>query len=134
MKLFQTILFTVFASSITMAQDIDITGLWEIEGAIMGEPESGWVMPHKQAAPDCDKDYSFFAENHTGRDVKYNQDCETTEITFDWKLEGNQLTLTGDNRSIVWHIVSLKDDVLRVGIQPRPDSENKMYVSYKKKS
>jgi len=134
MKIFQTILFTIFVSCSITAQDFDIEGHWEIEGVIMGEPETGSILPHKHAAPDCGKDYSFFAENRTGKDVKYNQDCKTSETTFDWKLEGNQLTLTRDSRSIVWHILSLKDNVLRVGIQPRPDSENKMYVSYKRKS
>ncbi|GGD99809.1 lipocalin family protein [Planktosalinus lacus] len=119
------------------SQTIDeamLTGAWELEGNIMGDDGEGWVMPHKHSAPDCGKDHTFFAEDHTAKEVKYTANCAPSENTFTWQLDGDTLTLTKGERSIQWHVLSLKDDTLKVGVQLRPDSDHRLYVVYKKRT
>jgi hypothetical protein len=120
-----------------LAQIIDeaaLAGAWEIEGTLMGDDGEGWLMPHKHSAPDCGKDHTFFAEDHTAKEVKYKPNCEPSENSFEWKLDGDTLVLTKGERSIQWHILSLEDGSLKVGIQLRPNSDHRMYVVYKKRS
>lgn len=126
----------ILLNSPVFAQKIDetkLSGVWEVEGTLMGDNGEGWLMPHKQSAPDCGKDHTVFMEDHTAKEVKYREGCESRESTFEWKLDGDTLTLTKGERSIIWHILSLEDGTLKVGVQVRPDSDNRMYVVYKKK-
>mgnify|MGYP001167108842 CR=1 FL=1 len=119
------------------AQVIDeaaLTGAWELEGNMMGDDGEGWLLPHKHSEPDCGKDHTVFAEDHTAKEVKYNPNCEPSENTFEWMLDGETLTLTKGERSIQWHILSLEDGTLKVGVQLRPDSDNRLYVVYKKRT
>lgn len=133
-----TFLFAVILLLIcpaTFAQTIDeasLTGAWELEGNVMGDDGEGWVLPHKHSAPDCGKDHTFFAEDYTAKEVKYAEGCAPIETSFEWKLEGDTLTLTKGERSIQWHILSLEDGTLKVGVQLRPDSDNRLYVVYKR--
>ncbi|WP_297337891.1 lipocalin family protein [Algoriphagus sp.] len=123
-------------SSFSLAQRISeesIFGVWEVEGTILGDNGEGFVLPHKHSAPDCGKDHTQFTEEFTAKDVKYKEDCSPVENEFSWKLEENTLTLTKGERSVQWHILSIEDGQMKVGIQVRPDSENRMYVSYKKR-
>lgn len=110
-----------------------LIGTWEIQGILMGDDGEGTLMPHRQANPDCELDHSVFVADNTAKEVKYNKSCEAKETTFDWKLEENLLTLTKGDRSINWLIHSIEDDKMTVGVQTRPDSENRMYVVYQKK-
>lgn len=111
----------------------DLVGAWEIEGVFMGEGDNGWVLPHKQSAPDCGQDHSVFRTDHTGGEITFDENCNPIEKSFRWKLEGNTLTLERGGRSIKWHIQSLQEKSLRVGVQVRPDSESRVYVVYNKK-
>lgn len=120
----------------TFAQDTyneAIIGIWEIQGTLMGDDGSGWLMPHKHTSDDC-KDHTAFAEDLTAKEVKHNSNCEANERIFGWKLDGNVLTLTKDERSIKWHIKSIEDGKMTVGVQVRPDSENRMYVVFEKRN
>lgn len=126
---------TWFGGHTVFAQNMDkeaIIGTWETAGTIMGDNGEGWVMPHKHSAPDCGKDHTAFFPNGSGKEVKYNADCEPIEQTFQWKLEGAELKLSRGDRSITWHILSLEGDQLKVGVQVRPNSEHRMYVAYNK--
>ncbi|WP_225036006.1 lipocalin family protein [Winogradskyella sp. SM1960] len=109
-----------------------LIGTWEIQGTLMGDNGEGWLAPHKQANPDCKPNHSVFTEEHVAKEVRYNQDCEAKENTFEWELNGDTLTLSKGDRSINWLIHSIEDDKMTVGVQVRPKSENRMYVVYKK--
>lgn len=128
------ILLIAICTSVTLtAQEYNITGVWEKEGTPMGEDGTGWVMPHKHSAPDCGKDHSVFNADNTGKEVKYNENCETSASDFKWSLEGNVLTFTKGERSVNWHIKSIEDGTMTMGVKPRPNSENLMYVIFKRK-
>lgn len=139
----KSILKTVFlftttlllANPATFAQTIEeasLIGAWDLEGNLMGDDGEGWTLPHKHSAPDCGKDHTFFAEDHTAKEVKYTQGCTPVETAFQWKLDGDTLILTKGERSMQWHILSLEDGTLKVGVQLKPDSDKRMYVVYKR--
>ncbi|WPR75425.1 lipocalin family protein [Algoriphagus sp. NG3] len=109
----------------------DIIGNWEIQGTLMGEDGSGALLPHKNVSPDC-KDYSVFLDDYSGKDVRHKQDCEAREQEFSWEINDDVLTLSRGERSIKWHIASIEENTMTVGVQLKPDSENRMYVQYKK--
>lgn len=111
----------------------EIIGVWDLQGNLMGDNGEGWLMPHKQANPDCEADHTVFAEDNTATEVRYNKNCDAKEKSFSWKREGDHLILTSGERSIDWHIHSIEGDKMTVGIQMRPNSENRMYVVYKKR-
>lgn len=126
----------LISSSMTFAQTIDeetLIGEWEIEGTLMGDDGEGWLAPHKQSAPDCGEDHTVFAEDHTAKEVKYAESCDTKENEFKWKLDGDTLILSKGERSVTWHILSLEDGTLKIGVQMRADSDNRMYVVYKRR-
>ncbi|MCE7054704.1 lipocalin family protein [Algoriphagus sp. AGSA1] len=112
-------------------QPEDLIGSWEKEGTLMGDNGTGWLNPHKHASEDC-KDHTVFMEGNKAKEVKNNEACEASEREFSWQLEGDSLTLTMGERSIVWHILSIEGDTMKVGVQLRADSEHRMYVVYKK--
>lgn len=119
------------------AQHIDkeaLIGIWEIEGTLMGDNGKGWVMPHKHSAPDCGKDHTVFSADGNAKEVKYTSTCEPKEQILQWELEGSKLVLSKRERRITWHLLSLENGQLKVGIQMRPDSEHRMYVAYKKQN
>ena len=131
-----TILVMVLLCQMAWAQNTavqipDLIGTWEIQGTLMGDDGSGWLMPHKHASETC-KDHSVFLENNKGKEVKYDESCEASGQDFSWSLEDGSLTLTRGERSITWHILSLEDNTMKVGVQLQPDSERRMYVVYKK--
>lgn len=109
----------------------DLVGTWEIQGTLMGDDGSGMLLPHKHASEDC-KNHSVFMENNQGKEVRYQENCEAKEQEFSWSLEADSLTLTRGERSITWHILSLEDNTMKIGVQLRPDSEKRMYVVYEK--
>lgn len=118
-----------------LAQNIDkeaLTGTWVVEGTIMGDNGEGWVMPHKHSAPDCAKDHTVFSSDGNSKEVKYTSTCEPIEQIFQWELEGSKLILSKGDKSITWHLLSLEDNQLKVGVQMRPNSERRMYVAYRK--
>lgn len=120
-----------------LAKDIDkedIIGTWDIQGTLVGDDGEGILLPHKQANPECEANHTVFSKSHTAKEVRYNTSCEITENAFDWKLQGNILTLTSGERSINWFIQSVDDGTMTVGVQVRPDSERRMYVVYKKRN
>lgn len=118
---------TAFAQNIS---EEDIMGTWEKAGVIMGKNGEGWVMPHKHTAPDCGEDHTVFFPDGNGKEVTYNKNCEPVEKPFVWKLENSQLRLSKEEKNITWHLLSLEDNQLKVGIQIRPNSERRMYVVY----
>ncbi|WP_417200680.1 lipocalin family protein [Bizionia sp.] len=129
------ILFVVAFTSFTVAsQELDPTGTWEKVGTPMGEDGTGWILPHKQSASNCGKDHSVFFADQTGQEVTYKEPCESKVRTFNWRLEGNLLTLSRGDRYVIWQIKSIEDDTMVVGIAPKPGSENLMYAVYKKKN
>lgn len=118
------------------AQDIGkeaLMGTWEMEGTLMGDNGEGWLLPHKQANPDCEVDYNVFTEDYISKEVRYNKNCEANENIFNWRLEGNILTLTKDEQEINGLIHSIGDDKMTIGVQIRPGSEERMYIVYKKR-
>ena len=110
-----------------------LIGTWEIQGTLMGDNGEGWLVPHKQANPDCTADHTVFTADHIAKEVKHNKSCEANETTFDWKLDDSLLTLTKDERSINWLIHSIENGKMIVGVQTRPGSKNRMYVVYQKR-
>ncbi|MBR9855898.1 MAG: hypothetical protein GYB37_15195 [Algicola sp.] len=121
--------YTVFAQN--MDKDV-LIGTWETAGTIMGDNGEGWIMPHKHSAPDCGNDHTVFFADGNGKEVKYNTNCEPIEQPFQWKFEGSKVMLSRGEKNIAWHILSLEDNQLKVGIQIRSNSEYKMYVAYNK--
>ena len=119
---------SAFAQSI---DEKDIIGNWEVQGTLMGDDGSGALLPHKNVSPDC-KDYSVFLDDYSGKDVRHKQDCEAREQEFSWEINDDVLTLSRGERSIKWHIASIEENTMTVGVQLKPDSENRMYVQYKK--
>jgi len=91
-------------------------------------------MPHKHSAPDCGKDHTVFSADGNAKEVKYTSTCEPKEQILQWELEGSKLVLSKRERRITWHLLSLENGQLKVGIQMRPDSEHRMYVAYKKQN
>lgn len=118
----------VFGQSI---DEKDFFGTWEIQGTLMGDDGKGWLLPHKNASPNC-KDYTIFLSDHTGKEIKFQEGCEIGEQDFLWEINEDQLVLTRGERTIIFHIASLEEDVLTVGVQLRANSENRMYVKYKR--
>lgn len=113
------------------AQTDLLVGVWEVQGTEMGEGESAWVMPHKHK-PDCEKDHTRFEADMTGTDFRYKADCQTNERNFSWTVEGDRLILTSGEQTMEWHLRSLSESSMTVGIPMRPGSENRMYVVYNK--
>jgi len=129
------LLFSILTAPV-LAQEIEketLIGTWEIRGTLMGDDGTGWLLPHKQANLDCGADHTLFSADHTAKEVKYNGDCASGETALEWKLDDNILTLTKGERSIRWHIKSIEEGKMIVGVQVRLDSENKMYVVYHKR-
>ncbi|WP_086477620.1 lipocalin family protein [Arenibacter amylolyticus] len=130
----------IFANGLTIAQYKEniplkdlLLGKWEVQGTIMGEDGNGWVVPHSHSNKECGLDHSEFNEDHTVTEVTYTSDCETKERVFEWSIEDEDtLTLSSGDRSINWHILSIEDTIMKVGLQLNPYSERRMYVSYKK--
>lgn len=129
------IAFTLFSCSENAQTQIEksLIGTWDIHGTLIGENGEGWLLPHNQANPDCEVDYNVFTEDYISKEVRYNKNCEANENIFNWRLEGNILTLTKDEREINGLIHSIGDDKMTIGVQIRPGSEERMYIVYKKR-
>ena len=128
------LLFSVCVSAV-FAKEIkkdDLIGRWDIQGSLMGDDGTGWLLPHKPANPDCEADHTIFYDNNTSEEVYHDKDCKASENVFEWKLNGNILTLTKGERNVKWHIKSFEEGKMIIGVQVRPNSENLMYVVYKK--
>lgn len=126
------LLWNVKAFTQTVSEE-SVLGTWNIQGTLMGDDGAGWLMPHKQANPDCEADHTVFSKDHTAKEVKYNSSCEAKENAYDWKLENNVLTLIKGERTMTGHIKSIEDGTMTVGISISPNSEKRMYVVYKKR-
>ncbi|WP_206073997.1 lipocalin family protein [Marixanthomonas spongiae] len=127
----------LFATATAFGQTVNaetLIGTWELKGTLMGNDGSGWVLPHKHSAPDCGKDHTQFSINNQGKELTYHQNCDVNEKPFQWHLEGNTLTLSRGEKTVLWHILSLENGRLKVGVQTHPDATNKMYVMYIKRS
>lgn len=110
-----------------------LTGVWEIEGTLMGDNGEGWLMPHKPKNPECEtKDHVVFKEGGEAFEVFYSSECAENRKEYDWKLDENQIILSKSDVSKPMLLHKVDGDQLILGLRPRPGSDKWMYVRYKK--
>lgn len=123
-----------FEGNAQTKNETTLIGTWELRGTLLGDDGAGALLPHKSSNPDCQVDYTVFDEDYSSKEVRFDASCASIENTFNWSLEGNNLTLTKGNRSIDWLIHSLSAEKLIVGVRMRPDAEKRMFVVYEKRN
>lgn len=93
----------------------NIVGKWQHEkaGGILGGEEI--LLPYEHDCP-TKKDYIEFLSNGTGRSYYYDQNCQLEEggEGGTWDKSGNILTLSGEDGTNEFEILTLNNTTLKI--------------------
>src|SRR5690606_29843143 len=95
-----------------------IIGTWELSksGGIYEGQEI--LFDYEHEAPQCGKDHFIISGNSNGKAVyfylDFDDECEKEEESFNWNLNGDQLTISEGGEQYTFTVMTLNSTTLKI--------------------